>query len=47
MLSKNAGADSIEAKAIEEGMVPLTDNALKAAREQKTSLAEVYRVRLS
>ncbi|MGD8595341.1 MAG: GspE/PulE family protein [Gammaproteobacteria bacterium] len=47
MVSKGVGADFIEAKAIEEGMVPLTQNALKAAREQKTSLAEVYRVRLS
>ena len=47
MVSQGVGADFIEAKAIEEGMVPLTQNALKAAREQKTSLAEVYRVRLS
>ncbi|WP_455209884.1 GspE/PulE family protein [Kaarinaea lacus] len=47
MVSNGVGADFIEAKAIEEGMVPLTENALKAAREQKTSLAEVYRVRLS
>lgn len=47
MVSKGVGADFIEAKAIEEGMVPLTQNALKAAREKKTSLAEVYRVRLS
>jgi type IV pilus assembly protein PilB len=46
MLSSGVGADLIEAKAMEEGMVSLTHNALKAAREQKTSLAEVYRVRL-
>ena len=47
LVSTGVGADFIEAKAIEEGMVPLTQNALKAARERKTSLAEVYRVRLS
>ena len=47
MVSQGNGADIIEAKAIEQGMVPLTQNALKAARQHKTSLAEVYRVRLS
>ena len=47
LVSEGRGADVIEAKANEEGMVPLTQNALKAARERKTSLAEVYRVRLS
>ena len=47
LVSEGRGADVIEAKANEEGMVPLTQNALEAARERKTSLAEVYRVRLS
>lgn len=46
-VTKGVSADVIEAKAMEEGMVPLTQNALKAAREQKISLEEVYRVRLS
>jgi len=47
LVSEGKGADIIESKAKEEGMVPLTQDALKAAREKKTSLAEVYRVRLS
>jgi type IV pilus assembly protein PilB len=44
-----AGASSaaIEACAIAEGMQPLTGNALALARSGETSLAEVYRIRLS
>ncbi|WP_455204063.1 GspE/PulE family protein [Kaarinaea lacus] len=47
LLSKRVGADDIEQAARSEGMTPLTQNALEAARQKKTSLAEVYRVRLS
>lgn len=39
-------ADIIHAQAVTSGMTPLTQNAINAAREKKTSLAEVYRVRL-
>lgn len=39
-------ADIIHAEAISNGMTALTQNALNAAREKKTSLAEVYRIRL-
>lgn len=39
-------ADIIHEQAVAGGMSPLTQNALNAAREKKTSLAEVYRVRL-
>jgi type IV pilus assembly protein PilB len=47
LISHNAGAEEIHLKALEQGMTPLTQNALEAARARKTSLAEVYRVRLS
>jgi type IV pilus assembly protein PilB len=36
----------IEALAISNGMLPLTENALTKARSKDISLAEVYRVRL-
>ena len=36
----------VHAQAVEDGMVPLTDNALALARTKMTSLEEVYRVRL-
>ena len=39
-------AEIIHTEAVSGGMTPLTQNALNAAREKKTSLAEVYRVRL-
>ncbi|MDT8385169.1 MAG: GspE/PulE family protein [Gammaproteobacteria bacterium] len=39
-------ADIIHAEAVSNGMTVLTRNALNAAREKKTSLAEVYRIRL-
>ena len=44
-----AGKSSTEIKrlATSEGMQPLTHNALELARNADTSLAEVYRVRLS
>lgn len=43
---KGVNAEVINAEAITNGMTPLTQNAIKAARSRKTSLAEVYRVRL-
>jgi type IV pilus assembly protein PilB len=45
-ISRGVSADMIHAEAITNGMTPLTQNALAAAREKKTSLAEVYRIRL-
>jgi len=47
MLLKQSGAEAVQAEAVAQGMVQLTDNALKIARNKQTSLAEVYRVRLS
>lgn len=43
----NANSDALEKMAIQHGMTPLTDQALKLARNKITSLAEVYRVRLN
>lgn len=43
---KGVSADIIHAEAVSSGMAPLTQNALLAARKKKTSLSEVYRVRL-
>jgi type IV pilus assembly protein PilB len=43
----HANSDELEQLAIEDGMVPLTDQALKLAQAQITSLEEVYRVRLN
>lgn len=43
---KGVSADIIHAEAITSGMTALTQNALNTAREKKTSLAEVYRIRL-
>lgn len=43
---KGVSADIIHAEAVGNGMTALTQNALNAAREKKTSLAEVYRIRL-
>jgi type IV pilus assembly protein PilB len=44
---RGVSADIIHSQAVTDGMQPLTQNALNAAREKKTSLAEVYRVRLT
>lgn len=44
---RGVSADVIHSQAVTDGMLPLTQNALNAARERKTSLAEVYCVRLS
>jgi type IV pilus assembly protein PilB len=43
---RGVSADMIHAEAITNGMTPLTQNALATARNKKTSLAEVYRIRL-
>ena len=43
---KLANSDKIQALAVREGMLPLTRNALALARQCRTSLAEVYRIRL-
>ena len=43
---RGVSADMIHAEAITNGMTPLTQNALATARDKKTSLAEVYRIRL-
>lgn len=43
---RGVSADIIHAEAITGGMTALTQNALIAAREKKTSLSEVYRIRL-
>ena len=44
----NAGdnAQTIRKSAIEQGMVPIVENALELAREARTSLEEVYSVRV-
>jgi type IV pilus assembly protein PilB len=47
LIKPKAEAAEIEAQAIADGMVPLTDMALQAAREKKTSIEEVYRSRIT
>jgi type IV pilus assembly protein PilB len=46
MIEAGASAEALHAEAVKNGMTALTQNALAAARLRKTSLAEVYRVRL-
>lgn len=46
LVSDHVGVDEIQHCALKDGMTPLTNNALRLAREKKTSLREVYRVRL-
>jgi len=46
-IAAEASSAAIEAHAVGEGMQPLTRNALELARAGETSLAEVYRIRLS
>jgi type IV pilus assembly protein PilB len=46
LITAGKDAVSIKQKAIEEGMVTLTKNAIALAREGKTSIEEVYAVRL-
>lgn len=38
--------ETIRQQGIKDGMIPLTENALSQARLRKTSLSEVYRIRL-
>ena len=47
LICEGVSAREIERAAIAAGMEPLTQNALKLARTGVTSLAEVYRVRLT
>jgi type IV pilus assembly protein PilB len=46
LIKPKVSANDIEKAAIANGMTPLTEHALYIARQQQTSLAEVYRVRL-
>jgi len=46
LIKEGISKDELKALAFKEGMVTLTSNALQQARQRKTSLAEVYRVRL-
>jgi len=46
LIQPKVNAMEIEAAAIKAGMQPLTEHALYVARQQLTSLEEVYRVRL-
>lgn len=46
LIVPNVNAAIIEQQAINDGMVPLTQMALSMARDKKTSLEEVYRIRL-
>jgi len=47
LIAAGASSAAIEACAVEEGMQPLTRNALDLARRGETSLGEVYRIRLT
>lgn len=47
LIEPDAAAADIEAQAVKDGMVTLTEMALQAARERKTSIEEVFRVRLT
>ncbi|MFN3586299.1 MAG: GspE/PulE family protein, partial [Moraxellaceae bacterium] len=46
LMTHNVSAAQIEAQALADGMQPLTQRALQAAREGLISLQEVYRIRL-
>jgi len=45
LIMRNASSDEIFEQALVDGMLPLTEHALHLARERRTSLSEVYRVR--
>jgi type IV pilus assembly protein PilB len=47
LIKAGVNANDIEIAGIKNGMTPLTEHALYTARQQQTSLAEVYRVRLA
>jgi type IV pilus assembly protein PilB len=46
LIEAQVPTDQIFQQAVEDGMQPLTENALSLARQRRTSLSEVYRVRL-
>jgi type IV pilus assembly protein PilB len=46
LINEGANARAIKAAAIEQGMVTLTENAIALAREGRTTLEEVFAVRL-
>ncbi|GAB6041159.1 GspE/PulE family protein [Endothiovibrio diazotrophicus] len=46
LISRKASAEQLRQAALLSGMRPLTENALRLAREGRIPLAEVYRVRL-
>jgi type IV pilus assembly protein PilB len=46
MIHAGITTQEVHQQAVKDGMVPLTQNALALARTKKTSLEEVYRVRL-
>jgi type IV pilus assembly protein PilB len=46
LLLKQPSTGEIHQQGVRDGMVPLTQHALSVARQRKTSLAEVYRIRL-
>ena len=43
---KGVTADELRKIALQDGMISLTQNAMSAAKQRKTSIAEVYRIRL-
>ena len=47
LINQQITAEEIHQQALEDGMTPLTENALNLARRKTTSLAEVYRIRLA
>jgi type IV pilus assembly protein PilB len=46
LMTAGVDAQAIKQAAIDEGMVTLTEHALQLARQGKTSLEEVYAIRL-
>ena len=46
LIDRKASADELRALAVQEGMVPLTQNALALAREGITTLDEAFSVKL-
>ena len=46
LIKPEANEEVLRQQAIRDGMIPLTENALAQARLRKTSLEEVYRIRL-
>lgn len=47
LITPDVATATIHQRAVDAGMVPLTNNALERARNKEISLAEVYRVRLN